>query len=99
MKPHILRGVPPSLKQDGWWLDPFARPGTGKGHGPRALYMLHSALLAGLIAVTQLPAASGAATGQPSPQVTACTQSGLWGFHAALRSRSLPAALQSDATS
>lgn len=95
MKTCILRGVPSSLRQDGWWLDPVTRT-TPHQRQPRAAqntgrYALHALLLAGLIALTQMPGL-GARAAAPSP--VACQGVENLGFHAARDLRSLEAAPQ-----
>ena len=62
----ILRGVPSSLRQDGWWLGPITpvklaaiRPRAAQNlPGGTRRYALQAILLAGLIALTQLPGVS-----------------------------------------
>lgn len=94
MKTCILRGVPPSLRQDGWWLGPITHTGPGPdqphaAQNPRR-YALHALLLAGLIAVAQMP---GLAEPGAAP-VTACGGPDNLGFHAATGLRSLAAVPQ-----
>ena len=94
MKTCILRGVPSSLRQDGWWLDPMTRS-TPHPHQPRAAqnpgrYALHALLLAGLIALTQMPGLSDLPTAPP----VACQGVDNLGFHAAHDLRSLGTAPQ-----
>ena len=90
MKTCILRGVPSSLRQDGWWLGPIA-PARVPPHPPRAAqnpgrYTLHALLLGGLIALSQGPWATGAETAAASP---VCGGQGDSGFHAAHGLRSV----------
>ncbi len=86
MKTCILRGVPSSLRQDGWWLGPTSPAGPPKtppraAQNPRR-YALHALLLGVLIAVAQVPWPSGATS-------VACNVGGDLGFHAAHDLRSL----------
>ncbi len=98
MKTCILRGVPSSLRQDGWWLDPYtrARPTPDQPHAARNAnrYALHALLLGVLIAVSQV-------TVVPQPPETRslathgrCGTPGDLGFHAAHDLRSLGASTQ-----
>ena len=95
MKTCILRGVPPSLRQDGWWLGPITSTGPTPdqphaAQNPRR-YALHALLLAGLMAVTQLPGLSDPHT---TPVAVACGDVDELGFHAATGLRSLQAVPQ-----
>ena len=86
MKTCILRGVPSSLRQDGWWLGPMS-PAGPETNPPRAAqnprrYALHALLLGALIAVAQLPWPSSATP-------LACHTDRHLGFHAAHDLRSL----------
>lgn len=95
MKPSILRGVPSSLRQDGWWLDPIirGRPAPDRPHAAQnsRRYILHTLLLALLIAVAQAPMLTNATDPAPSPGAVACGSSKDLGFHAAAGLRSLAA--------
>lgn len=95
MKTCILRGVPSSLRQDGWWLGPIA-PARPPQRPPRAAqnprrYALHALLLVALIALSQGPWVS-TPTVPETPM--ACGGTGNLGFHAAHDLRSLEAVAQ-----
>ena len=82
MKTCILRGVPPSLRQDGWWLGPITSTTGPAEEQPRAAqnprrYALHALILAGLIAVAQMP---GLDDPLPAPVTTACGGPGRFGL-------------------
>ncbi len=90
MKTCILRGVPSSLRQDGWWLDPIT-PARVPTHPPHAAqnprrYAFHALLLGALIALAQVPWPA-----EPTPIAAplACGGTGDLGFHAAHDLRSL----------
>ncbi|MEO3413381.1 hypothetical protein AAFO92_01860 [Roseovarius sp. CAU 1744] len=95
MKTCILRGVPSSLRQDGWWLGPIA-PARVAANPPRAAqnprrYALHALLLGTLIALSQGPWA----TTPDLPGVPmACGEMGDLAFHAARDLRSLEVSAQ-----
>ncbi len=86
MKTCILRGVPSSLRQGGWWLDPFTRKRPSPDQPCAAQnpnrYALHAMLLGGLIAVSQLPPLSDRSALSPALQHTACETIDSLGFHA-----------------
>ncbi|WP_306114677.1 MULTISPECIES: hypothetical protein [unclassified Roseovarius] len=90
MKTCILRGVPSSLRQDGWWLGPIT-PARVPPHPPHAAqnprrYALHALLLGGLIALSQGPWAAAPDTADVP---LACGNLGDLGFRAAHDLRSL----------
>ena len=98
MAKRILRGVPSSLKKDGWWLDPITRvaPSLDQPHAAQnpGRYALHALLLAGLIGVTQVPGVLGVAGGTSASAPVACSIENDLGFHAARDFRSLETAQQ-----
>ena len=98
MKSCILRGVPSSLKQDGWWLDPITRvaPSPDQPHAAQnpIRYSLHALLLAGLIGLTQMPGVPDGSSRALAPVPVACSIENDLGFHAARDFRSLEAAQQ-----
>ena len=104
MKNCILRGVPSSLRQDGWWLGPITPTGPKSSQSRAAQnpslttrrYALHALLLAGLIVITQLPGLSDETTLSATPVATVCGGNDVLGFHAASGLRSLAPALQQD---
>lgn len=92
MKNCILRGVPPSLRHDGWWLGPItprepgtSQPGVAQKSGR---YAVHALLLAGLIVISQLPVLSESPSGSEATVAHVCSGAEVLDFHAATGLRS-----------
>ena len=93
MKTCIRRGVPQCLRQDGWWLDPITLAGPTPDRlqavpTPRR-YALHALVLAGLIAIAQVPGLSDAPEMHPATSEVSCADEDFLHFHAAGAFRSL----------
>ena len=100
MKGYLVRGVPASLQQDGWWMDgveprkPAPRTGKRTGQGWLIPVLLVMASLGACLLLSgtpiALPASSDASVQHPAPVAQPNADGAELGFRDGVQFRSLP---------